>query len=97
MALEVIFSSDTSVDFQRDTRRFILEDKTLHNHRWENVKSYIELGQCHGFIYSLNYGSYIEAINSPDYVPELWLRAMCHIISTVCGASYKGIGQFMMS
>jgi uncharacterized membrane protein len=28
-------------DFQRTTRRYILEDSTLHNHRCENLKSYI--------------------------------------------------------
>jgi hypothetical protein len=31
---------ETSVDFQRTTRRYIPEDRTLHNHRCENLKSY---------------------------------------------------------
>jgi hypothetical protein len=35
-----IFSSETSVDIQRTTRRYIPEDGTLHNHRCENLKSY---------------------------------------------------------
>jgi hypothetical protein len=44
-------SSETSVDFQRNTRRYIPEDSTLHKHRCENLKSYIHsvtkaLRQC---------------------------------------------------
>jgi hypothetical protein len=31
--------SETSVDFQRVTRHYITEDRTLHNHRCENPKS----------------------------------------------------------
>jgi hypothetical protein len=40
MKMEAICSSETSVDFQRTTRRYITEDSTLHNHRCENLKSY---------------------------------------------------------
>jgi hypothetical protein len=36
-----IWSSETSVDTQRTTRRYIPEDGTLHNHRCENLKSHI--------------------------------------------------------
>jgi hypothetical protein len=39
---EAIRSSETSVNFQRTTRRYIPEDSTVHNHRCENLKSYIE-------------------------------------------------------
>jgi hypothetical protein len=38
--LEAMCSSETSVDFQRTEQRYIPEDGTLHNHRWENFKSY---------------------------------------------------------
>jgi hypothetical protein len=38
--MEPTFSSETTVDFQRPTRRYILEDRTLHNHRCENLRSY---------------------------------------------------------
>jgi hypothetical protein len=38
--MEAICSSETSVNFQRTTRRYIPEDSTLHNHRCENLKSY---------------------------------------------------------
>jgi hypothetical protein len=32
-----------SVDFKLTIRRYILEDRTLHNHRCEDLKSYIFL------------------------------------------------------
>jgi hypothetical protein len=38
--MEEICSAETSVDFQRTTRRYIPEDGTLPNHRCENLKSY---------------------------------------------------------
>jgi hypothetical protein len=38
--MEATYSSETSVDFQRNTRRYIPEDRTLHNYRSENFKSY---------------------------------------------------------
>jgi hypothetical protein len=36
-----ICSSETSIDFKRTTWRYIPEDSALHNHRCENLKSYI--------------------------------------------------------
>jgi hypothetical protein len=41
LKMEAICSSETSVDTQRTTRRYIPEDDTLHNHRCENLKSYM--------------------------------------------------------
>jgi hypothetical protein len=41
MNMETICCSETSVDFQRTTRRYIPEDRTVHNHPCENLKSYI--------------------------------------------------------
>jgi hypothetical protein len=41
--MEVICFSETSVDTERTTRRYIPEDATLHKHRCENLKSYIYL------------------------------------------------------
>jgi hypothetical protein len=38
--MEPICWSETSVDTQRTTRRYIPEDGTLHNNRCENLKSY---------------------------------------------------------
>jgi hypothetical protein len=34
-------SSETSADFQRTKRHYIAEDRCLHNHRYENLKSYL--------------------------------------------------------
>jgi hypothetical protein len=39
--MEAICSSETSDDTQRITRRYIPKAVTLHNHRCENLKSYI--------------------------------------------------------
>jgi hypothetical protein len=40
LKMEALFSSETSIDIERTTRRYIPEDSTLHNHRCENLKSY---------------------------------------------------------
>jgi hypothetical protein len=40
--MEAIFSSETSVETQRTARHHIPEDDFLHNHRSENLKSYIK-------------------------------------------------------
>jgi hypothetical protein len=40
LKVEVTCSSETSVDVQRTTRRYIPEDKTIHNHRCDNLKFY---------------------------------------------------------
>jgi hypothetical protein len=39
--MEAICSSETSVDFQQTTRRDIPEYGASHDHRFENLKSYI--------------------------------------------------------
>jgi hypothetical protein len=44
LKMEAICSSETLVDFRLATRRYIPEDKILHNHRCENFKSYILKG-----------------------------------------------------
>jgi hypothetical protein len=46
--------SETSVDTQRTTRRYIPEDRTLHNHRCENRKSYITI-PCFSTIETVRY------------------------------------------
>jgi hypothetical protein len=42
----VTCSSETSVDFQRTTRRYISEDSTIHNHRCENLKILLSDWYC---------------------------------------------------
>jgi hypothetical protein len=39
--MEAVCSSETSADFQQNTRRYIPEDGTIHNHRYEHPKFYI--------------------------------------------------------
>jgi hypothetical protein len=39
LKMEAICSFETSVDFQRSTLCYIAEDRSLHNHRSENLKS----------------------------------------------------------
>jgi hypothetical protein len=41
LEMEETCYSETSVDIQRTTRRYIPEDRTLHNHRCENLNSYM--------------------------------------------------------
>jgi hypothetical protein len=38
--MEAKYSSETPIDFQRTTRRYIPEDGTLHNHRCEILNYY---------------------------------------------------------
>jgi hypothetical protein len=38
--MEETFTSETSADFQRTTRRYIPADRTLRNHRCVNLRSY---------------------------------------------------------
>jgi hypothetical protein len=40
--MEAIYSSERSVVLQRPTKLYIPEDKSLHNHRCDNLKSYKE-------------------------------------------------------
>lgn len=37
---EATYSSETSIEFQMITQRYITEDSTLHNHLCENLKPY---------------------------------------------------------
>jgi hypothetical protein len=41
LKLEATCSSESSVDFQRTARHYIPEDRPLHNHCCESLKSYI--------------------------------------------------------
>jgi hypothetical protein len=40
LKMEAICFFESSVDIQRTTQRYIAEDRTLHNHRCENLKYY---------------------------------------------------------
>jgi hypothetical protein len=43
LKIEETCSSETSVNLQRTMRRYIPEDINPHNHRSENLKSYIHI------------------------------------------------------
>jgi hypothetical protein len=45
LKMEVKCSCETLVEFQQTTRRYIPDDKTLHNHRCEKLKSYVVVGR----------------------------------------------------
>jgi hypothetical protein len=56
------FCSETSLDVQRTTQHYIPEGRTLHNHRYENLKSctyyhFIAL-QSHYLSKSMKYSQY---------------------------------------
>jgi hypothetical protein len=42
--IESVRFSETAVGFKRTRQRYILEDRTLHNHRYENLKSSKDYG-----------------------------------------------------
>jgi hypothetical protein len=50
LKMEAICSSEMSVETQRTTRRHIPEDDTIHNHRCENLKSYIKYTKLEFFL-----------------------------------------------
>jgi hypothetical protein len=50
LKVEAICSSEASVDFQRTTRRSIPEDRTLHDHRCHNLKSYVYPKYLWGYV-----------------------------------------------
>jgi hypothetical protein len=49
--MEATCSSETSVDFQQTTRRYSPEDRTHHNHRCENLTTYIESYQFYRLLH----------------------------------------------
>jgi hypothetical protein len=49
LKMEALCSSETSIEFQRTTWRYIREERTLYNHRCENLNSCYGVGL--GFIF----------------------------------------------
>jgi hypothetical protein len=43
LKIEAICSSETSIDFHGTSRSYIPKDRTLHTHRCENFKSYVNI------------------------------------------------------
>jgi hypothetical protein len=40
LKMEAKYLSESLVDFRYNTRRYLQEDRTLHNHLYKNLKSY---------------------------------------------------------
>jgi hypothetical protein len=72
--MEEICSSKTSVDTQRNTRRYIPEDGTLHNHHCENLKSCVQMMFINLFIYLLIYKRL--KTQSMAQTLEIWMRSL---------------------
>jgi hypothetical protein len=49
LKMEATCSSETSADFQWTTRRYTPDDRTLDNHRCENLESYISKKYFHNY------------------------------------------------
>jgi hypothetical protein len=54
LKIEASFSSETSVGFYQTTRRYNPEDRTLHNHCSENLKSNYKIGKQNNFTCDFN-------------------------------------------
>jgi hypothetical protein len=63
LKMEAICSSETSVETRRTTRRHIPEDDTLHNHRCENLKSYISTKTLYTFIMYFTYNVHLIVLD----------------------------------
>jgi hypothetical protein len=54
LKMEVACSSETPVDFQRTVRHYIPEDRTFHNHCYENLRS---------FVFDFSHFSFVDQLN----------------------------------
>jgi hypothetical protein len=71
--MEAIYFSDTSVDTQWITRRYISEDGTLHNHRCENLK----FDKKHFTQYStlaMKAGANLQRLESQGTAHDHWIK-----------------------
>jgi hypothetical protein len=60
--MDATYSSETSVDFELTTSRYIPEGKILHNQRCENLKSYTGFLVCNLFKYYPNIRKNIDLL-----------------------------------
>jgi hypothetical protein len=74
LKMDATYSSEMSVDFQRNTRRCIPENRTLHNHCCEDLclSTYNNLRNLNGF--SLNFVHFMKRTNSVS--KELCLKSL---------------------
>jgi hypothetical protein len=86
--MEAIYSSETLVDFQGTTRRYIPENSTLHNHRCESLKSYITLSCSRPFVTFYNTG-YFEVLQSiPGLEDHLLSAVRDYCLNTVSATAH---------
>jgi hypothetical protein len=52
--MEASCSSEESADFQWTGRRYIPQERTVHNHRYENLKFFVYCLLCYLFSYLLS-------------------------------------------
>jgi hypothetical protein len=64
LTMEVTCSFEASVYFQRTTRRYIPEDRSIHNHRCENLKFCIVLFVCFLFARRAEWGRRVYTSSS---------------------------------
>jgi hypothetical protein len=67
LQIEATCSSETSVNFQRTTRRYIPEGRTLYNHRCENLNSYKAFGTIWRSNGKLHASTALYSGKSPQY------------------------------
>jgi hypothetical protein len=66
LKMEVVFFSETSTVFQQTTWHYIPEDSTLHNHRCENLKSYI-----HRIVYTVHHCNLSHTVTKGFFINQL--------------------------
>jgi hypothetical protein len=80
--MEEIFYSETLVDIQRTTRRYVPEDRTLHNHRSENLISYKAL-----LFIALTFPTHFLSIGSSRVLQKYCKTNMVHFEEAKQGLS----------
>jgi hypothetical protein len=81
LKMEAIYSSETSVETQRTTRRHIPEDDTLHNHRCENLISYTKIFFANSSKYKLTHNA---AMNGWQSIEKSKLTSCALLTLTSC-------------
>jgi hypothetical protein len=83
LKMEATRFSETSVNFQRTTRCYIPEDRTLHIHHCENIKysTILDLGTRWRWVVSFTLRSYYSPVSigqetgwAPEPVSTIWKR-----------------------
>jgi hypothetical protein len=98
LKMEATYSSETSVNFQRTTRSFIPEDRTLHNRLCEKLKSYIFRIVVPGSLLFLVRGFLIRFCSNMRKIPSKKMHngletiEFCHIV--LCSSGLLSASMF---